>query len=186
MALPIPTLTTDRLILRAFTEQDVDALHHVLSDPEVNRYFPRTEPPSREQVEKIIARQLAHWEEHGCGWWAVLWRESQELIGWCGLQFLPEFGETEVAYLLSQPYWGKGLATEAAQAAAQFGFQTLGLERLVAIAHVENAASQRVIEKLGMSFVEQLYLWGIECYRYSLPSAAFAKRASNLTMAGRP
>ena len=107
-----------------------------------------------------------------------VWRESQELIGWCGLQFLPEFGETEVAYLLSRPYWGQGLATEAARAAAQFGFQTLGLERLVAIAHVENAASQRVIEKLGMSFVEQLSLWGIECYRYSLPRAAFAEWAS--------
>ena len=174
----IPTLTTERLVLRPFAAQDVDALHRVLSDPEVHRYFPRTEPPLREQVAKIIARQLAHWEEHGCGWWAVVWRESQGLIGWCGLQFLPEFGETEVAYLLSKSYWGQGLATEAARAAAQFGFQTLGLERLVAIAHVENMASQRVIEKLGMSFVEQLYLWGIECYRYSLPRAAFAKWAS--------
>jgi len=179
----IPTLTTKRLILRPFAEQDVDALHRVLSDPQVHQYFPRTEPPSREQVEKIIARQLAHWQEHGCGWWAAVSCESQELIGWCGLQFLPEFGETEVAYLLSRPYWGKGLATEAAWAAAQFGFQTLGLQRLVAIAHVENAASQRVIEKLGMSFVEQLHLWGIECYRYSLPRAAFV--ASNLTIAGR-
>jgi ribosomal-protein-alanine N-acetyltransferase len=166
-------LTTERLILRPFTEQDADALHRVLSVRQVHRYFPRTDPPSREQVEKIIARQLAHWEEHGCGWWAVVWRESQELIGWCGLQFLPEFGETEVAYLLSRPYWGKGLGTEAAWVAAQFGFQTLGMERLVAIAHVENAASQRVIEKLGMSFVEQLSLWGIECYRYSLPRAAW-------------
>jgi ribosomal-protein-alanine N-acetyltransferase len=163
----------------------VDALHRVLSDTQVHRYFPRTEPPSREQVEKIIARQLAHWEERGCGWWAVVSRESHDLIGWCGLQFLPEFGETEVAYLLSRPCWGQGLATEAARAAAQFGFETLGLERLVAIAHVENAASQRVIEKLGMSFVEQLHLWGIECYRYSLPRTAFAKRASNLTIAGR-
>jgi RimJ/RimL family protein N-acetyltransferase len=179
----IPTLTTERLILRPFAEQDVDALHRVLSDRQVHRYFPRTEPPSREQVEKIIARQLAHWEEHGCGWWAVVWREREELIGWCGLQFLPEFGETEVAYLLSRPYWGQGLATEAARAAARFGFQTLGLERLVAIAHVENAASQRVIEKLGMSFVEQLSLWGIECYRYSLPRAACV--ATSLMTVGR-
>jgi len=183
VTLPIPTLTTDRLILRAFAEQDVDALHRVLSDPQVHQYFPRTDSPSREEVERIIARQLAHWQEHGCGWWAVLCRESQELIGWCGLQFLPEFGETEVAYLLSRPYWGKGLATEAAGAAVQFGFQTLGLERLVAIAHVENAASQRVIEKLGMLFVEQIHLWGIDCYRYSLSRAVFV--ASYLMMVKR-
>ena len=162
----IATLTTDRLVLRAFTEQDVDALHRVLSDREVHRYFPRTDPPSRDRVEKIIASQLEHWKEHGYGWWAVLLRSNQDLIGWCGLQFVPEFEEAEVAFLLSKAHWGKGLGTEAAQAAARFGFETLGLECLIAIAHVENTASQRVIEKLGLSFVEQLHLWGIECYRY--------------------
>ena len=170
----IPTLTTDRLILRGFTHQDVDALHDVLSERDVHRYFPRTDPPTREQVEKVIADQLAHWEKHQCGWWAVLLRENGKLIGWCGLQFLPEFDEIEVAYLVGKPYWGKGLATEAARAAVQFGFQSLGLERIVALASVENGASQRVIQKLGMSLVEQLNIWGMDCYRYSMPRAALA------------
>ena len=70
----IPTLTTDRLILRGFTQQDVDALHDVLSERDVHRYFPLTDLPTREQVEKVIADQLAHWEKHQCGWWAVLLR----------------------------------------------------------------------------------------------------------------
>jgi ribosomal-protein-alanine N-acetyltransferase len=177
----IPILTTERLILREFTEQDVDALHDVLSERDVHRYFPRTDPPTREQVEKIIARQLAHWEKHNCGWWAVILRESQKLIGWCGLQFLPEFDEVEVAYLLGGPYWGQGLATEAAWAAVQFGFRSLGLERIIALAHVENAASQRVIQKLGMSQVEQLNIWGMDCYHYSLPRTAFVLRPDTIS-----
>ncbi len=169
----IPALTTDRLILRGFTAQDADALYSVLQDRELHHYFPRTEPPSRERVEQIIATQRAHWEEHRCGWWAVLLRESQQMIGWCGLRFLPEFGEIEVAYCLGKPYWGQGLATEGARAAVEFGFRTLGRERILAFAHVENVASQRVIHKLGMSFVEQLNIWGIDCYKYELPRARF-------------
>jgi ribosomal-protein-alanine N-acetyltransferase len=68
-------------------------------------------------------------------------------------------------YLLGKPYWGQGLATEAAQAAVQFGFQSMGLDRIVALASVENGASQRVIQKLGMTLVERLMIWGMDCYR---------------------
>jgi len=75
---------------------------------------------------------------------------------------------------VGKPYWGKGLATEAARAAVQFGFQSLGLERIVALASVENGASQRVIQKLGMSLVEQLNIWGMDCYRYSVQRTAIA------------
>jgi ribosomal-protein-alanine N-acetyltransferase len=116
----------------------------------------------------LITRQLAHWQEHGYGWWAAELREIQELIGWCGLQFLPEFVKTEVAYLLSKPYWGKGLGTETARAAVQFGFETLELESILAIVHIDNAASRHVIEKLGMTLIEQTHLWGMECYRYQV------------------
>jgi RimJ/RimL family protein N-acetyltransferase len=164
----IPTITTDRLILRAFTEEDAEPLHRILGEKDILHYFPNSNPPALDRVQGMIARQLEHWKEHGLGWWAVEPRLSQELMGWAGLQFLPETGEIEVAYLLGKAFWGQGLATEAARASVQFGFETLGLERIVAIVHVENAASRRVIEKLGMSFVDQSIWWGIECRRYSL------------------
>jgi len=163
---------TSRLIIRAFTEQDAGHLHRLLGEEDVLRYFPTPNPPSLDRVRSLIARQLAHWQEHGYGWWMAELRESQELIGWCGLQFLPEFGKTEVSYLLGKPYWRKGLGTEAARAAVQFGFETLGLKSILAIVHVDNAASRRVIEKLGMAFIEQTNLWGMECYRYQVERSA--------------
>lgn len=169
----IPTITTSRLILRAFTEEDIEPLHHILGDRDVLRYFPNTNPPSRDQVQKLISGQLKHWEEHGYGWWAIEPRSKNELIGWSGLQFLPETEEVEVAYLLGKAFWEKGLATEAAQACLQYGFEAVEPESIVAIVHPENIASQRVIEKLGMSFVDQSHYFGMDCYRYSMERSSF-------------
>lgn len=171
----IPTITTARMVLRAFAAQDVDPLHRVLGGEDVLRYFPNSKPPSREQVQKLISFQLEHWENHGFGWWAVVLHEAEELIGWCGLQFLPETGEIEVAYLLGREHWGRGLATEAARVSLRYGFEDLGLERIIALTHLENTASQRVIEKLGMPFVEQAQYFGMACRRYALARADYGR-----------
>jgi ribosomal-protein-alanine N-acetyltransferase len=136
------------------------------------RYFPNSNPPPLDRIQKMIARQLEHWKEYRYGRWAVVPRAGQTCIGWAGLEFLPEMNEAEVAYLLGKDYWGQGLATEAALASVQYGFKTLGLPRLVGIVHVDNLASQRVMEKLGMSFFDQANLWGMECYRYSMVRAS--------------
>lgn len=172
----IPTLMTRRLTLRAFTQQDVAPLCRILGQEHILRYFPNPDPPALDRVQNMIAHQWAHWDEHGYGWWAVASCAAPALIGWAGLQFLPEMAETEVAYLLSQACWGQGLGTEAALASVRYGIETLGLERIVAIAHVENKASQHVIEKLEMSFLDQAALWGIECYRYSIDRLSFERR----------
>lgn len=167
----IPTITTARLILRPFVEADAGPLHRILNEKDILRYFPNPDPLPLERVRKFVARQIAHWDENGYGWWAVEPREprsGQEMIGWDGLQFLPETGEIEVGYLLSKAHWGKGLATEGGLASLQFGFQTLGLESIIAIVHPDNKASQRVIEKLGMSLVDRNNYFGMDCFRYIL------------------
>jgi RimJ/RimL family protein N-acetyltransferase len=173
----IPTITTPRLILRAFTAEDTDPLHRILGDGDVLRYFPNPNPPSRDKVQKMICDQLKHWAERGYGWWAVEPRTKQGLLGWSGLQFLPETEEVEVGYLLGKAFWGKGLATEAARTCLQYGFENLEVETIVAIVHPENVASQRVIEKLGMAFVEQARYFGMDCYRYSIERPSFAPAA---------
>ncbi len=165
----VPTITTARLILRPFVEADAGPLHRILNEGDVLRYFPNPDPPSLERVQKLVARQIAHWDEHGFGWWAVEPRGphgGQGLAGWNGLQFLPETGEIEVGYLLDRAHWGKGLATEGGLASLQFGFQTLGLESIIAVVHPDNKASSRVIEKLGMSLVDRTNYFGMDVLRY--------------------
>jgi ribosomal-protein-alanine N-acetyltransferase len=131
-------------------------------------YFPKQDPPSLDRVEKLISAQLQHWVEHGYGWWAAVPRGGTDLIGWAGLQYLPDTEEIEVAYLLGKPYWGQGLATEAARASLDFGFNSLGLSCVVGIVHPENIASQRVLEKAGLSLVERAHYFGMDCLRYSI------------------
>jgi len=169
----IPTIMTSRLALRAFTSDDVGPLHTILNEDGILRHFPNPEPPDRGRVQKFIAAQLQHWEEREYGWWAVEPRERHELIGWSGLQYLPDTDETEVAFLLSGRCWGKGLATEGARVGLAFGFERFHFGQIVAVAHPENAASLRVLEKLGMSFTYEAVYFGMPVRRYVLDSASF-------------
>ena len=108
---------------------------------------------SLDESEQRLQRFLDHQERHGFSFWAVTARESAAVIGDGGLIHLAFRGpEIEVGYRLKSPYWGKGYATEVARSAVAYGFDTLGLERIVAVTHPENVASQRVLEKAGLRF----------------------------------
>lgn len=162
------TLTTPRLLLRPFTPADAEPFHQILCGRDVLRYFPRSDPPPRERVERWIQQVLDHWQMHGYGLWAVEARASGELLGRCGLQWLPETSEIEVDFLLGRPFWGQGFATEAGQASLRFGLKKLAVQLVVGIVHPENLASQRVLEKIGMSRRERACYFGMDCYRYSV------------------
>ena len=127
-----------------------------------------------DQVRRFIANQLKHWKEHGFGWWAVEPIGDRKLIGWNGLQYLPDTDEIEVGYLLSKSHWNQGLATEGALSSLGFAFGTLDLKQVVAIVHPENKASQRVIEKLGMNFTHQAEYFGMTVYRYEIDRKNFS------------
>jgi len=174
----IPTVTTDRLILRPFTEHDAEGLHHILGQEGVLRYFPKPDPPPLDRVQKLIAAQLEHWDKRGFGWWAVEPKSEEGIIGWNGLQYLPETEEVEIGFLLSKPYWGKGLATEGASEGLKYGFETLGLERIVGIVHPENIASQGVLGKLGLTFNNEAEYFGLRVYRYVIDASAYTRGVS--------
>ena len=161
-----PVITTPRLALRSFSMQDVNPLFDILQQPGIFQYFPRTAAPPLDRVEKMIAFYIHQAEEVGFTTWAVELKETGELIGWCGLNHLPETEEDEVAYLFSQIHQGKGYATEAARACLDYGFNTIGLARIIALVHADNVASRRVVQKLDMTFLDQKTYWGLELLRY--------------------
>jgi RimJ/RimL family protein N-acetyltransferase len=165
---PPRTIQTERLILRQLQALDAITLHRIYQSDGVLQYFPNPHPPALEKVERFIAGQQAHWEKHGFGDWGILLAGDDQIIGWAGLQYLPELDETEVGFLLDRPYWGMGYATEAAQASLSFGFKYFDLDHIIALVHPGNLASRRVIEKNGMDYVESVQLWGIELMRYLL------------------
>lgn len=151
-------LETDRLILRRQIPADLDDLWALYCDPEVTRFIPDA-PRSRDE-----AREELEWHMNGhprrpeLGLWATDHKPDGAFIGRCGLLPWTIDGqeEVEVAYSLSQAHWGRGLATEAARAIADYAFQQLGLQRLVCLIFPENTASVRVAEKIGMRLEREL------------------------------
>lgn len=162
----IPELITSRLILRAWQPGDADALYRIVQEPGILDYFPRTTPPPPEWPMKYINHHQEHWRQRGYGHWAVTLRETGQVIGWNGLEFLPETQETEVAYLLSHAFWGQGLATEAAKAAVVYGLETARLDFIIGLVHPLNIGSQRVLEKSGLAFTHAARYFGMELWRY--------------------
>ena len=159
-------LETPRLILREMRPDDAKALLKVFSDPRVMESFPGTTPFEPKRMETWVGRNLTHQKEHGYGLFSVIHEADGVLIGDCGLEHM-DIG-VELGYDLRREYWGKGLATEAATAVRDFGFTTLGLDRLVSLIRVGNDRSRRVAEKIGMSLVEQIERNGATYWLYRI------------------
>lgn len=168
----IPSLTTPHLSLRPLLPADAPTLHRIYQMDGVLEYFPDPSPPPLEKVEGFITGQENHWAAHGYGNWGILPLGDLEIIGWAGLQYLPELDETEVGFLLSPQHWGKGYATEAALASLQFGFEALDLDHIIALVHSANFASRRVIQKCRMAYTDTVHLWGIDLMRHRLDQPA--------------
>lgn len=144
-------LETSRLTLREFSTDDADALALVLSDSETMRYYPA--PLDRTGVEEWIARNIRRYAKYGHGLWAMVLKSTGELIGDCGLtvQNVDGIDEIEIGYHVRSDLWGRGLATEAAQACRDLGFARLPVDRLISLIRPENVPSRRVAEKNGMT-----------------------------------
>jgi RimJ/RimL family protein N-acetyltransferase len=146
-------IQTERTVLRRFREEDLDDIASVLAHPEVMK-FSLSGPYSREQSRSFIERCLSGYEKRNIGLYAVIYRENQKVIGYCGFSFQDIDGveEVEIGYRLHRDYWNRGLATETAKAIQDTGFKKMGFERMISIIEAENIGSIRVAEKNGMIF----------------------------------
>ena len=149
-------LATPRLILRGWRDGDLDPLAAMNADPEVMRYIGDGSVRDRQQTAAGLAQVERDWKERGYGPFAVEVRETGQLAGWVALAvpaFLPEvLPAVEIGWRLGRAFWGAGIATEAARVVLRFGFEDCGLDRIISSRHVDNRASGRVMEKLGLRF----------------------------------
>ena len=151
----MPELVTERLLLRPWAAEDLDAVAALFAIPEVWR-FPMGRGLQRDETARFLDRALAAQASGRPFPWAAEERSSGRIVGYVGLavpEFLPEvMPAVEVGWRLAPEWWGRGLATEGGRAALAHGFGALGLEEIVSIYQPENAASGRVMERLGMRF----------------------------------
>lgn len=156
-------IETKRLLLRAFTPGDAGLIYQLNMDPEVTRY---TLDPVRdlEHAAEILQKSiLPQYALYNHGRWAVYVKQpgGGDFIGWCGLKTRPELNEIDLGYRFMKKAWGHGYATESAYASLKYGFEKLGHHRIVGRALAPNLASQRVLEKCGMTYIGEEVVEGL-------------------------
>lgn len=152
-------LETDRLVLRRFTEDDVDAIVELDSDPEVMHFINGGRPTPREEVrDDIIPAWLSYYERYaGYGFWAAIEKATGEFLGWFHFRPSPGHVGVELGYRLRRSAWGRGYATEGSRALIRKGFAELGVDRIYAETMAVNAASRRVMEKSGLRYLRTFH-----------------------------
>lgn len=163
-----PVIETEQLILRPPTKLDLnDWASRIFADPDVIRYMPKRDMMPYERAERALRVSNENWKAHGYGGWVIRDKANGQLVGSCDLDS-EELGEVELGYCLAKAYWGKGLATEVAQAVVRFAFEDLKLERLVAVVVPENIASWKLLERIGFMIERKAHHYGWDVVYYGI------------------
>lgn len=166
-------IETERLLLRELLPSDAEAMFKMDANPNVHKYLWNKPTETIEETRKIIEFVRNQYLQNNIGRFAMISKETNEFIGWAGLKFNTETlnGKTnfyDIGYRLDEPFWGKGFATEASFAWLTYGFNTMKIKTMTASAQAENAASNRILQKIGMQLTDQYMEDGILWNWYEL------------------
>ena len=154
-------LETPRLYLREMTSEDAESAYLLNLDPEVIQYTGDDPFESIEEAREFLEKYESY-KKYGFGRWAVILKETDEYLGWCGLKYTPELDEFDIGYRLMKKFWGKGYATEAAEVCLKLGFEQFNMKTIVGRVMPANSASLRVLEKIGLTYLENRFTEGTE------------------------
>ena len=166
-------IETARLRMRPFSLDDIDSLHRHWTDPQVRKYLWDDRVIPREQAAEVVENSMVSFAQLGFGFWVLLPKEKDELIGFGGFRLFGDPPEVEILYSIEPAYWGQGLATEASKAMLRCGFAEHGFVHIYAGADPPNAASFRVMEKCGMTFAKRTRLNNLEAIYYVISKDDF-------------
>lgn len=149
-------IETSRLIISNITSNDSESLYQLHSNVEAQGFTGKPPITSFEDVTEAVRKMLddtnKSYSERGYGRWKIVDKENDEMIGWNGLVYRESVGEIDIGYRFLPEYWGRGIATESSEAILDYGLNTLGIDKIIAITMKENTGSIRVLEKIGMQF----------------------------------
>ena len=151
------TIETERLLIRPFNMDDIAPSYTMNLDEEVSRFTGDGGLVSKKEIERrIIENVFGDYEKYGYGRLAVELKGEKKFIGFTGLQYLEDMDEVDLGYRFMKEFWGRGIATEAAKACVNLGFETLGLSKMIAMVFPENIGSIRVLEKLDFEYEKDI------------------------------
>jgi RimJ/RimL family protein N-acetyltransferase len=162
---------TARLLLRPPQASDLDPYVEIHSDPEVLRYLTLQGMPGKTGAWRMLALLAGHWHLRGYGQWTAIEKATGLVVGRVGLWNPEGWPGLEVGWVIRRSHWNRGFATEAARAAIDFGFDTIGADHLISLIRPDNARSIRVAEKIGERFEKALSVDGVNVCVYGISRA---------------
>ncbi|MEL6656829.1 MAG: GNAT family N-acetyltransferase [Bacteroidota bacterium] len=165
-------LETPRMYLREFRLEDADDFYQLNLDPLVVQHT-GDKPFADPSAAVAFIQSYDHYARHGYGRWAVILRQTEEFIGFCGLKYHPSNSEVDLGFRLRRSDWNKGLATEAARTCLEYGFTQLNLDLIIGRVRQANQASIKVLEKIGMQRKGGFDFEGFPGYRYEISAAEY-------------
>jgi len=171
-------LETERLRLRRFRREDVDAVFAIIGDDDAMQYYPKTF--TRNDAAQWVERNLRRYRDDGHGLFAVTLKDGEEVIGDCGIVLQNIGGEIamEVGYHLRRDRWGHGYATEAARACVGLAFRDFGATKVISLIRPENVPSRRVAERNGMKIERRITHWGLPHLVYAMRREEFEQSSA--------
>lgn len=167
-------IETSRLQFRRFTNSDFDTHYrYIASDAQVMQTLLLEKALDVTEARVWFDCLVKHWDNHHFGVWLLSDKQTQSFIGQCGLRFLADTPQLELTYAIARRYWGQGLATEAAKASLHYGFEQLDVEQIFALAAPNNSISQRVMQKLGMTYQGRRCFYLTEAVYYAISKKAW-------------
>lgn len=165
-------IETERLIIRDLEAFDAKGIFELDSDPKVHEFLGKNPIKTIKEAEGVINGIKQHYLENGIGRWAIVDKKTNDFIGWTGLKYEQKLRENfsyyDLGYRLRSKYWGKGIATEAAIECLKYGFDTLNLDEICAAVNINNLASNKILRKIGLRFIETFEYGGITCKWYKI------------------
>jgi RimJ/RimL family protein N-acetyltransferase len=167
-------IETERLYLRELTVADADSMYLLNADPEVIKYTGDVAFTSKNDAARFL-ENYEHYRICGLGRWAVISKESDKFIGWCGLKYTPGIDEYDLGFRFFKLEWNKGFATESGKACLKYGFENFKINKIVGRVMKENIGSARALEKIGLRFEKEFNFGGEEGAIYKLEREEFCK-----------
>jgi RimJ/RimL family protein N-acetyltransferase len=172
--MPLPPLTTDRLLLRQRRQEDVPAILEMAADPQVMRFVGDGHLPEPVEYESRVRARVDTDFGAGLGYWSVFARDrAGDCLGYIVLSPVPDADDIELSYGFRREAWGRGYATEAARAGLDWAFRARGLPEIVALVYPDNRRSQRVIAKLGFAPAGTRHSYGTDLLFYRLHRGSY-------------
>jgi len=177
-------IETQRFVIREILPSDIDGMYELHSDPEVHKYLANSTITEKEKIIDVINFVRKQYLDTGVGRWAIIDKNTNEFIGWTGLELVTEeinkhINFYDLGYRLIKRFWGQGIATETAVASLEYAFNNLNADEVFARADCDNIGSNNVLKKVGLRFIEKFDLDGVKHNWYKIGKDEFTKTSPN-------